>query len=275
MGNILTAKTYTVSTSGSERLVAERTYNYVDGILSGYTTKDGAQVTYQTDAMGNPTQIGSGLGSTTLTWGEGRMLTGISKNARNHVAYTYNADGLRAAKAVTKNGTTTTTQYVWGDNGLAAAITDNQTVVVLYGAEGEAVGFSVNGTVYTYVKNLQGDVIRILDEDGTAVVSYTYDPWGVPTVSGDASLAAINPCSYRGYYYDQETGFYYVSSRSYDPEIGRWISADSIIDIDDFLGHNLFAYCDTTLLIKSITLVKMENILNWAMAGIAELNLKT
>ena len=174
-----------------------------------------------------------------------------------------------------KNGTTTTTQFVWGDNGLAAAITGNQTVVVLYGAEGEAVGFSVGGTVYTYVKNLQGDVIRILDEDGTAVVSYTYDPWGVPTVSGDASLAAINPCSYRGYYYDQETGFYYVSSRSYDPEIGRWISADSIIDIDDFLGHNLFAYCDTTLLIKPITLVKMENILNWAMAGIAELNLKT
>lgn len=249
MGNILTAKTYAVSTSGSERLVGERTYNYVDGVLSGYTTKDGAQVTYQTDAMGNPTQIGSGLGGTMLTWGEGRMLTGISKNARNHTAYTYNADGLRTAKAVTKNGTTTTTQFVWGDNGLAAAITGNQTVVVLYDAEGEAVGFSVDGTVYTYVKNLQGDVIRILDEDGTAVVSYTYDPWGVPTVSGDASLAAINPCSYRGYYYDQETGYYYLQSRYYDPNIGRFLNADDTKLLKEFskgLEYNLFSYCANT-----------------------------
>ncbi len=249
MGNILTAKTYTVSTSGSEKLVGERTYNYVDGILRGYTTKDGVQVPYQTDAMGNPTKIGSGLGGTTLTWGEGRMLTGISKNALNQVAYTYNADGLRTAKTVTKNGTTTTTQYIWGDNGLVAAITGNQTVVVLYGAEGEAVGFSVGGTVYTYVKNLQGDVIRILDEDGTAVVSYTYDPWGVPTVSGDTGLAAVNPCSYRGYYYDQETGFYYLQSRYYDPEIGRFLNADEVKYLNSsnsMVSCNLYSYCNNS-----------------------------
>ena len=65
----------------------------------------------------------------------------------------------------------------------------------------------------TAAKNLQGDVIRILDEDGAAVVSYTYDPWGVPTVTGSQTIAAINPCSYRGYYYDQETGHYYLQSR--------------------------------------------------------------
>lgn len=92
-----------------------------------------------------------------------------------------------------------------------------------------------------------GDVIRILDEDGTAVVSYTYDPWGVPSVTGDTELAAINPCSYRGYYYDQETGYYYLQSRYYDPEIGRFLNADATWTIALMQGsivqYNLFTYC--------------------------------
>lgn len=250
-GNIQTARTYTVSPNGNEALIDETTYQYVNGILCGYASSTKGNVTYQTDQMGNPTVIGFD----TLTWGEGRMLTGIRRNAQNYTAYTYNADGLRAVKAVVKNGITTNTHYVWGDNGLAAAITGNQTVVVLYDAEGESVGFSVNETVYTYVKNFQGDVIRILDEDGTAVVSYTYDPWGVPTVSGDADLAAINPCSYRGYYYDQETGYYYLQSRYYDPEIGRFLNTDDTemicTDQGGITQYNLFLYCQNNAISNS------------------------
>lgn len=56
-------------------------------------------------------------------------------------------------------------------------------------------------------------MVRILDGQGNTVVKYAYDPWGVPTIEGDADLAAINPCSYRGYYYDEETGYYYLQSR--------------------------------------------------------------
>ena len=105
----------------------------------------------------------------------------------------------------------------------------------------------VTQETYTYVKNLQGDVIRILDSDGNAVVKYTYDPWGVPTVYGDSELAAINPCSYRGYYYDEETGYYYLQSRYYDPVIGRFLNSDdaSLLGAKGTLpGFNLFAYCD-------------------------------
>ena len=61
------------------------------------------------------------------------------------------------------------------------------------------------------------------------MVSYTYDPWGKPTVTGDEELAALNPCSYRGYDYDEKTGYYYLQRRYYDPEIGRYISTDEPI----------------------------------------------
>lgn len=244
MGNIQTAQTYTVSPNGSVQLTDEKTYWYENGIFCGYTSSNDGDVAYQTDEMGSPTEIGP----ETLAWGEGRMLTEITHGGEVS-RYTYNSDGLRESKSVTRNGRTVQTQYVWGDNGLAAAITGKQTVVVLYDAESEAVGFSVDGTVYTYVKNLQGDVIRILDKDGTAVVSYTYDPWGVPTVSGDTGLAAINPCSYRGYYYDQETGYYYLQSRYYDPNIGRFLNADDTKLLKEFskgLEYNLFSYCANT-----------------------------
>ena len=79
-----------------------------------------------------------------------------------------------------------------------------------------------NFTTYYYVLNLQGDVVKLVDGGGTSVASYAYDAWG-KILSSSGSKAEINPLRYRGYYYDTETGFYYVSSRYYDPEIGRWI----------------------------------------------------
>lgn len=66
-----------------------------------------------------------------------------------------------------------------------------------------------NNTVYYYVKNIQGDIIAILDTDGDAVVQYTYDAWGnILTTTGELAntLGQINPLRYRGYVYDSETG---------------------------------------------------------------------
>jgi len=108
-----------------------------------------------------------------------------------------------------------------------------------------------NGTTestYYYVRNLQGDIIGILDSNGVQVVSYTYGAWGdILSVSGTlaSTVGQQNPLRYRGYYYDGETGFYYVSSRYYDPEIGRWINADNRISGvgGSILGYNMFAYC--------------------------------
>ena len=64
--------------------------------------------------------------------------------------------------------------------------------------------------------------------------------------SGDASfIGNLNPFRYRGYYYDTETGLYYLQSRYYDPEVGRWINADSAIPVPggSIQGYNLFSYC--------------------------------
>ena len=100
-----------------------------------------------------------------------------------------------------------------------------------------------NGVTYLYVLSLQGDVIRIISKTGETKAEYTYDAWGrILTATGD--LAAVNPLRYRGYFYDTETGLYYLQSRYYDPTVKRFINADSYGSTGQgFLGYNMFAYC--------------------------------
>ena len=100
-----------------------------------------------------------------------------------------------------------------------------------------------NGDVYYYVLNLQGDVIRLIDEQGTTAATYAYNTWGELSNTPNA-LGRLNPIRYRGYYYDNETGFYYLQSRYYDPAIGRFINADGCLSTGQgFVGYNMFAYC--------------------------------
>ena len=123
-------------------------------------------------------------------------------------------------------------------------------------ASGNIDSFSYNNEQYYYVRNAQNDVIGISDKNGAFVARYTYDEWGAITsitdgngvdVSNNPShIANLNPLRYRSYFYDAETGFYYVTTRYYDPTIGRFINTDDI----DFLGadgtplsYNLFSYC--------------------------------
>ena len=65
------------------------------------------------------------------------------------------------------------------------------------------------------------------------------------TNSGDREIGKINPFRYRGYYYDVETGLYYLKTRYYDPEVGRFISQDDVsyLDPEHINGLNLYAYC--------------------------------
>ena len=108
---------------------------------------------------------------------------------------------------------------------------------------------------YQYLCNLQGDVIGLLNSTGDLVAWYVYDAWGRPIsitdgkgkdVSGDPGhIANRNPLRYRGYYYDQETGFYYLQSRYYDPVLCRFINADDYASTGlGFIGCNMFAYCN-------------------------------
>ncbi|MBQ7171523.1 MAG: RHS repeat-associated core domain-containing protein [Clostridia bacterium] len=102
---------------------------------------------------------------------------------------------------------------------------------------------------YYFLRNLQGDVLELMEMNGETVAFYEYDPWGkvlsVKDASGNAitsatHIANVNPIRYRGYYYDTESGFYYLRSRYYDPEVCRFISADDWLEVG---LYNLFVYC--------------------------------
>lgn len=124
-------------------------------------------------------------------------------------------------------------RMTWGTN----------TIDFFYDASGLPYAMKYNGTVYYYITNLQGDVMRIVDASQNIVTSYDYDPYG-KVISATGTLANINPLRYRGYVYDQETGFYYLQSRYYDPAVGRFINADSYASTgQDIIGYNMFTYC--------------------------------
>ena len=99
-------------------------------------------------------------------------------------------------------------------------------LIYVYDEAGSPIGFKycttgyAIGTFDSYVfeKNLQGDIIAIYNTSGTAVATYKYDAWG-NVISATGTMASVNPFRYRGYYYDTETGFYYLQSRYYDPAI--------------------------------------------------------
>ena len=104
---------------------------------------------------------------------------------------------------------------------------------------------------YYYVLNLQGDVVKLVTESGAVAASYEYDAWG-NILSSSGSKAEINPLRYRGYYYDTETGFYYLQSRYYDPVTHRFINADSYSSTGQgIIGYNMFAYCNNSPVIQA------------------------
>ena len=161
------------------------------------------------------------------------------------IAYKYDVDGIRTSKTV--NGVTTKYTTI---NGKITSQTDGtNSLYFFYDSNDELFGADINGTNYIYVKNIQGDIIAITDVSGTIVVRYTYDAWGNATsITGSlaSTIGQLNPMRYRSYYYDSETGYYYLQSRYYEPEMGRFINSDEpvIISLGTSSVTNLFAYCN-------------------------------
>ena len=129
------------------------------------------------------------------------------------------------------------------------APTETTTLDFFYDESGRPFAFNYTPegstpNTYYYILNLQGDVVQIIDEGGVLQAEYVYSPWG-EVISAEGDLAEINPLRYRGYYYDSETGFYYLRSRYYDPENHRFINADTYASTDssDAIACNMFAYC--------------------------------
>ena len=115
-----------------------------------------------------------------------------------------------------------------------------------YDSAANPVSMRVSGKDYFYVRNLQNDVIALIDDTGETVVEYKYNSWGkILSITGSkaGTIGKTNPFRYRGYYYDEETGMYYLKNRYYDPEIRRFISADSYISGFNSTMCNVFCYC--------------------------------
>ena len=215
------------------------TYAYSHAVWKDLLTAvDGNAITY--DEIGNPLTYYDG---TTFTW-EGRQMQSATVGS-TAISYTYNSDGYRTSKTV--NGVKTI--YVLDGSKVVMEQTGTGTpIYYTYDSAGKPTTMTVGSTTYYYIYNLQGDIIAITNNNGHKVVEYTYDPWGKlisTTGSLASSIGVQNPYRYRAYRYDTELEMYYLNSRYYDPEIGRFINADDVIAEagSDVKLFNLFAYC--------------------------------
>ena len=237
-----TTKTYAYDTKNN---VQKTGLTYTNGKL---TAVNGAQIVY--DAMGNPIVYKGN----TFNWEQGRKLVSGTLNGHSF-AYNYDGNGMRYEKKV--NGVRTC--YYYNGTQLLMESKNGKRTWYIYGVTGIE-GMITEGeyfnTVYYFDKNTLGDIIAIRNEGGNIIATYSYDAWGNCTVMDEDGwtntsqnfIGNINPFRYRGYYFDDETGFYYLQTRYYDPTICRFINADNyelVSTLSSTPGQlNMYAYCN-------------------------------
>jgi len=256
-GNIISMEEYAYTTDDILGGVnTTYTYSYpTDGWndqLEGFIINNDPEQTIEYDAIGNPTSY---LGNT-FTWQYGRKLTGVNSN----ISYAYSTSGGRLSKTV--DGLKTT--YITIGGALVQEKNSQYELNYYYDSSGVLIYFGYTNLAeikpvekyYYYMRNAQGDITALYTSDNNPelVGKYIYDSWGKivsvknsngTDVSGDPGhIMNINPFRYRGYYYDRETGFYYLQSRYYDPGVKRFINADGLVSTGTgVMGYNMFAYC--------------------------------
>ena len=213
-GNVTQKKVYALSTQENPEGQLEQTmvYAYADGWKDQVTAVDGQTVAY--DTAGNVTAYKGRK----YSWCGNGILTDVIKEDGSQILGEKNASGYQS--------------YIYNSGG-----------------EIEAIYYKKN--VYYYIKNGQQDIIGLSDASGQWVVDYSYDTWGNLLKTGGSmasTLGVDNPFRYRGYYYDTETGLYYLESCYYNPELGRMMSADSLsvlgMSKTTLNDKNLYNYCD-------------------------------
>ena len=252
-GNITLKKNYVIS-GNSSYLVSTDTYVYVPDAVANANSHfnsawndqlfsyNGTEIIY--DDLGNPLHYRDGM---EFEWTRGRLLDTVTVNNTEIQMY-YDSNGLRTQKG--------DIYYYYDSESKLIALKKNAlTMFFYYDSAGNPIAFSYNGCMHYYVKNLQGDIVRVVNEAGNTVASYEYDAWGkllaaknyygVP-VTDPNSIALVNPLRYRGYVYDDETGLYYLKSRYYDPTTCRFINSDSFCDTSSGtpLSTNMYSYCE-------------------------------
>ena len=249
-GNIMQKQEYAYTTGLVGNATSTTNYTYDSVWKDQLTSYNGQPISY--DQVGNPiTYRGA-----TITW-FGRQIQSYSKDNLT-VSYKYNSDGLRTQKIV--NHTEYDYYYVnkrlvyekCGEEYVHFYCYDSNGRLIIVKRMELASGLESD---YFVVTNTQGDVVGLLDENGAVIAKYTYDSWGKPisvTDENGTSLASNHianqfPIRYRSYYYDSETGLYYLQSRYYDPDTGRFLNVDAVEYFgvqNTNLSYNAFTYCD-------------------------------
>ena len=244
-GNIIQTNKYPYTTGELGDPTSTVNYGYTDSDWGDLLTEyNGLTIDY--DNIGNPLTVKDSNDNVveSFTWTQGRQMASHTTNGVTW-SYTYDADGLRTGRT---DGTNTF-EYIYAGDKLVRLVKNGEVVDFGY-AGGQLATMSYDGATYYYVLNGQGDVVALTDNTGKMIIGYHYSAYGFPTLLKTDSetyndLKYLNPFMYRGYVFDIETKFYYLQSRYYDPELGRFINADAYASTGQgILGNNMFSYCN-------------------------------
>ena len=240
---ITSIQEYSLSTSSWSpiSLKKEKTYSYrTSGWKDQMNKFNGYNISY--DKNGNPLVYRDGM---SFSWENGRNLKTVRMQNDSFINMKYDINGMRTLKSSESRDV----RYFYDSKSVMTGLSyEGNAVYFYYDTDGTPTAMSFDDTMYYYIKNLQGDIVKIVNQDGNTVVTYTYDALGKITKQTDTTtygIAKLNPFRYRGYVYDDETGLYYLQSRYYDPVTGRFINADVYCDTNtDIFGTNMFTYCN-------------------------------
>ena len=265
------AKSYSYTTAEAPSGGVQNSFSY-DTIYKDRLKSFGVS-NFVYNSIGYPVSIGNKR----LEWDNGRLVSyydeghGEGSSSTESFEFTYNAYGQRTVKEYSYypgedyyddyvTGSTTTYTYDHSGRLIREYCTERyyassnvtREFIYLYDETG-IVGamYSYNGGTaqpYYYHRNQRGDVVAIYDSNGIKRAEYAYDAFGNCKIvnSSNNDLANKNPIRYRGYYYDTESGFYYLNARYYNPVWRRFISPDSTeyLDPQTINGLNQYAYCN-------------------------------
>lgn len=199
------------------------------------------------DNLGNVTKYGS----MKLTYECGHRLSGI-QGENISVGYRYAYDGTRTEKTI--NGKKTI--FYYDGSVLLGEDRDDGTRIRYFRDNDSYTGFTIEKenyrTFYGYIKDASGSVLGLVDSQGYIVGTYVYDERGTileidanKNISDSKEAMELNPIRYRGYYYDTETGFYYLMSRYYNPLSLSFLTPDEkeYVDGCSIPGVDPYCYC--------------------------------
>ncbi|MBE6601038.1 MAG: RHS repeat-associated core domain-containing protein [Ruminococcaceae bacterium] len=280
-GNLLRKQVYEFTCGELGYPISTKNYIYDNATWGDLLTEIGSD-SIEYDEIGNPTIWGQKnedniwYNGAILEW-QGRQLQTFQPfneyddgmgDMYYPVQFEYNDEGIRTRKVQDSEDH----EYILDGSKIVGEWIHNRTILILYIYDevGSPIGMKMRTASqtkgvfdeYFFEKNLQGDIVAVYNSEGEKIGTYTYDAWGNFTVTTTSTNIAAesnvvrtyNPFRYRGYYYDVETGLYYLQSRYYNPTWGRFINVDHWVVMQatpfDLTDKNLFAYCDNNPVVR-------------------------